>query len=90
MSLSTGLRFRIYVDDELVDEEWIGRPGDRADPELLARWQGTICRDASIKGKSWRLEVYEPDSDSSMWFGSISMGMVMPTSLLDVKDPSPN
>ena len=90
MSLSTGLRFRVYVDGKLVDEAWVGRPGDTAPPETVANWQGTICRDASIAGLRWRLEVYEPDTDETLWFGSDSAGMVMPPALSHLPPFSPN
>lgn len=92
------LRFRVYVGERdsdelrLIDEATVGDGGPGAPPEIVAHWQGTICRDAQIAGMRWRLEVADPDDpdDPPLWFGSDSAGMVMPVVLTHLPPFSPN
>jgi hypothetical protein len=55
-----GLRFRLYVEGELVAEDWL-TPGNADTAEATARRHGALKDEAAAAGKDWLLEVYDPD-----------------------------
>lgn len=55
-----GLRFRLYVEGEIVAEDWL-TPSNAETAEATAKRHGALADEAGDQGKAWLLEVYDPD-----------------------------
>jgi hypothetical protein len=78
------LRFRVWVDGELVREDWLPgiTPIVGAD---LARQHAAVASLAQDSGKTWLVEVYDPDAPADegyLRFGSDTEGMVCPCAVV--------
>lgn len=82
----SGLRFRLYVAGELVDEQWVDEtePGALAMAEKVARAQHDETR---RRGKAWMVEVFNPDAAlerAYLRFGTDTRGMLDPRPVDDL------
>lgn len=79
------IRFRTFVDNELVDEAW----APEESPESIAEREGDICAAARAAGKDYRVELYDPDlppTFATMRVGSSPEGMVNPEMTSDPEE----
>jgi hypothetical protein len=86
------LRFRIYVEGELVAEDWLVT-GDPEGTAAKAREHGHICDEAKEAGKDWLLEVYDPDRpeddpDAYLKIGPDSLAVMEPIAVVVLGVPS--
>lgn len=79
------LRFRLYLDGEIVIEEWIAVN----DQEAIELAPGRHASEAAKHPeKEWMIEVFDPDApedEAYARFGSDKEGMVMPLQI-DLQD----
>src|SRR5262252_4546321 len=57
------LCFRVYVEGDLLSQEWVG-PGD--DVAAVAERQGAMTHRAEAAGLDWTLEVYDPERNRAV------------------------
>jgi hypothetical protein len=70
----TGLRFRLYVEGEVVAEDWLHVGADRAATAAAAYRHASLARAAGAEGKEWLLEVLDPDyPDEPLCMGSMTL-----------------
>jgi hypothetical protein len=70
----TGLRFRLYVDGEVVAEDWLQLGADKASTVAAAYRHAALARAAGEAGKDWMLEVLDPDyPDEPLCLGSMTV-----------------
>jgi hypothetical protein len=74
------VRFRVWVDAELVDETWM----DISNPEVeehmaaLRERHFLITTEADLQDRPWLIEWWDPDEDRYQRFGTDAGGMVDP------------
>jgi hypothetical protein len=77
------LRFRIYVEGEIADEEWIDTtaPGRQDAVDALMARQLDIAHAAQADGELWMVEVFDPEQPEHQAyarFGTDKRGMILP------------
>ena len=77
------LRFRVFVDAEVVDETWVNTREPkrlRTVEQVWARHQELIRR-AHADHKPWLIEIYDPATpeDQALRFGTDETGIEQPT-----------
>jgi hypothetical protein len=86
--VETGLRFRLYVDGEVVAEDWLRLGADKAATAAAACRHAALARAASETGRDWTLEVLDPDyPDEPLCLGSRT---VVEVEVVSVVDPTLN
>lgn len=74
------VRFRIWVDAQLVDETWL----DASNPEVDEHEAALAARHLAIKDEAdrqdrpWLIELWDPEKDSYQRFGTDTAGIVDP------------
>lgn len=81
---NTGLRFRLYIDGQLLDELWVY---DMFAAHAAAASQGGVAAQAIRHGLPYLVEVFDPDAQpehAHVRFGNDTAGMGRPI------DPPPD
>lgn len=88
MNRDPRLRFRIWVDAHLMNEEWLSlrdRTAMLRVEQVWHRHQELISR-AEADGRRWLIEIYDPDKpeDQALRFGTDAAGITPP--IRDIRD----
>jgi hypothetical protein len=70
--LDGSLRIRLYIAGQLKDETWL-RPGDTDTEDMgvaVGRLHAEMCEAAEQAGQTWAIEVYDPEDDDGLSFGT--------------------
>lgn len=68
------LRFRVWVDREMMDEAWINACDPQRQPAIEDVWarHQEIIRQAHASGRRWHVEIYDPSQpeEQALRFGT--------------------
>ena len=77
------LRFRVFVDAQVVDESWVNtrEPEPLRTVELVWASHQELIRQAHADHKHWLIEIYDPATpeDQALRFGTDETGIEQPT-----------
>lgn len=84
-----GLRVRLFVDGELIDEHWLRTTGDEREigscSAAVIVEQGLLVDAAAAAGRLWLVEVYDPAmpcESAYQRYGTDRNGMIAPTPIV--------